>query len=82
VFNVKPYLSTPNLWDRHSIIEIGVIWLGAAPFSFIFTWIYNITKSLLIVMLFHAALNHFVDLYENIFPTLVNLDKELPFFAC
>jgi len=37
--------------------------------------------SLPIVMLLHAALNSFDDVYENIFPALVNIDWELPYVA-
>jgi membrane protease YdiL (CAAX protease family) len=47
----------------------------------IFTWFYNNTKSLPIVMLLHAALNSFDDVYENIFPALVNIDWELPYIV-
>jgi membrane protease YdiL (CAAX protease family) len=47
----------------------------------IFTWFYNHTQSLPIVMLLHAALNSFDDVYENIFPSLVNIDWELPYIA-
>jgi membrane protease YdiL (CAAX protease family) len=47
----------------------------------LFTWFYNNTQSLPVVMLLHAALNSFDDVYENIFPSLLNIDWELPYIA-
>ena len=64
-----------------SILEIAVTWLGVLSFSVIFTWFYNNTQSLPVVMLLHAALNSFDDVYESIFPSLVNIDWELPYVA-
>lgn len=68
-------------WTDSSILEIVIICLGVVSFSIIFTWFYNNTLSLPIVMLFHAALNSFDDVYETIFPTLPDLDWELPYIA-
>ena len=68
-------------WTDSSILEIIIVWLGVISFSIIFTWFYNNTMSLPIVMLLHAALNSFDDVYENIFPSLVNIDWELPYIA-
>ena len=47
----------------------------------IFTWFYNNTMSLPIEMLVHAAINSFDDVYENIFPSLLTIDWELPYIA-
>ena len=69
------------VWTNNSILEIVIIWLAVFAFSIIFTWFYNNTLSLPIVMLLHAALNSFDDVYENIFPVLVDLDWELPYIA-
>lgn len=63
------------------ILGIVITWLAVFAFSMIFTWFYNNTMSLPIVMLLHAALNSFDDVYENIFPSLVNIDWELPYIA-
>lgn len=68
-------------WTDSSILEIVVVWLGVLSFSILFTWFYNNTLSLPIVMLLHAALNSFDDVYETIFPTLIKLDWELPYIA-
>ena len=68
-------------WIGRSVLEIIIVWLGVISFSIIFTWFYNNTKSLLVVMLFHAALNSFDDVYENIFPALINQNWELPYVA-
>jgi len=66
-------------WVGRSALEIIVVWLGVIEFSIIFTWFYNNTMSLPVVMLLHAALNSFDDVYENIFPSLVSIDWELPY---
>jgi len=68
-------------WLGNSVIEVIVIWLGILALSMIFTWFYNHTSSLPIVMLLHAALNSFDDVYETIFPALLNQDWELPYVA-
>lgn len=68
-------------WTDSSVLEIVVVWLGVMSFSILFTWFYNNTLSLPIVMLLHAALNSFDDVYENIFPTLIKIDWELPYIA-
>ena len=68
-------------WTGRSILEIVITWLGVLSFSMIFTWFYNNTMSLPIVMLLHAALNSFDDVYENIFPKLVDMNWELPYIA-
>jgi len=68
-------------WTGRSILEIAITWLAVISFSMIFTWFYNNTMSLPIVMLLHAALNSFDDVYENIFPALINIDWELPYIA-
>ena len=68
-------------WTDSSILEIVIVWLGVTAFSIIFTWLYNNTMSLPIVMLLHAALNSFDDIYENIFPKLVDMNWELPYIA-
>jgi membrane protease YdiL (CAAX protease family) len=68
-------------WTERSILEIAITWLGVLSFSMIFTWFYNNTISLPIVMLLHASLNSFDDVYETIFPALVKLDWELPYIA-
>jgi len=68
-------------WIGRSALEIIVVWLGVTAFSIIFTWFYNNTMSLPVVMLLHATLNSFDDVYENIFPSLVNIDWELPYVA-
>lgn len=68
-------------WVGRSILEVTIVWLGVLAFSIIFTWFYNNTASLPVVMLLHAALNSFDDVYENIFPALVNVDWELPYVA-
>lgn len=68
-------------WTSRSILEIAITWLGVTAFSMIFTWFYNHTLSLPIVMLLHAALNSFDDVYEHIFPALLDLDWELPYIA-
>lgn len=68
-------------WIERSILELAVTWLGVISFSIIFTWFYNNTMSLPIVMLLHAALNSFDDVYENIFPALINMNWELPYVA-
>jgi len=68
-------------WIGRSVLEIIIVWLGVISFSIIFTWFYNNTKSLPVVMLFHAALNSFDDVYENIFPALINQNWELPYIA-
>ena len=66
-------------WTNRAVLEIIIVWLGVTAFSVIFTWFYNNTMSLPIVMLFHAALNSFDDVYENIFPHLIEIDWELPY---
>lgn len=68
-------------WIGRPALEVIVVWLGVIAFSIIFTWFYNNTLSLPVVMLLHAALNSFDDVYENIFPFLVNIDWELPYVA-
>ena len=68
-------------WTDSSILEIIIVWLAVISFSIIFTWFYNNTLSLPIVMLFHAALNSFDDVYETIFPVLLEMDWELPYIA-
>ena len=68
-------------WLERSTFEIAVTWLAVMAFSMIFTWFYNNTNSLPIVMLLHAALNSFDDVFENIFPSLLNIDWELPYIA-
>ena len=68
-------------WMDRSALEIAVTWLGVLSFSMIFTWFYNNTMSLPIVMLLHASLNSFDDVYENIFPKLVDMNWELPYIA-
>ena len=68
-------------WMDSSNLEIAIIWLAVVSFSILFTWLYNNTMSLPIVMLFHASLNSFDDVYEHIFPTLLDLDWELPYIA-
>jgi membrane protease YdiL (CAAX protease family) len=68
-------------WVGRDALGIVVTWLAVVSFSMIFTWFYNNTQSLPIVMLLHAALNSFDDVYENIFPSLVNIDWELPYIA-
>jgi len=68
-------------WVGRDALSIVVTWLAVVSFSIIFTWFYNNTKSLPVVMLLHAALNSFDDVYENIFPLLLNIDWELPYVA-
>jgi len=68
-------------WTGRSILEIAITWLGVMAFSMIFTWFYTNTLSLPIVMLLHASLNSFDDVYEHIFPTLLDLDWEIPYIA-
>ena len=68
-------------WVGRDVLSIVVTWLAVIAFSMIFTWFYNNTQSLPIVMLLHAALNSFDDVYENIFPSLLNIDWELPYIA-
>lgn len=68
-------------WVRRDILSIVITWLAVIAFSIIITWFYNNTQSLPIVMLLHAALNSFDDVYENIFPSLVNIGWELPYIA-
>jgi len=68
-------------WVGRDALSIVVTWLAVISFSIIFTWFYNNTKSLPIVMLLHAALNSFDDVYETLFPSLVNIDWELPYIA-
>jgi membrane protease YdiL (CAAX protease family) len=68
-------------WTGRSVLEIIIVWLGVISFSTIFTWFYNNTMSLPIVLLLHAALNSFDDVYENIFPKLVDMNWELPYIA-
>ena len=68
-------------WLERDVLSIVVTWLAVIAFSMIFTWFYNNTQSLPIVMLLHAALNSFDDVYENIFPSLLNIDWELPYIA-
>ena len=68
-------------WIGRDALSIVVTWLAVLAFSMIFTWFYNNTQSLPIVMLLHAALNSFDDVYENLFPSLLNIDWELPYIA-
>lgn len=68
-------------WLERDALSIVATWLGVIAFSIIFTWFYNNTMSLPIVMLLHAALNSFDDVYENILPSLLNIDWELPYIA-
>jgi membrane protease YdiL (CAAX protease family) len=68
-------------WVGRDALSIVITWLAVIAFSMIFTSFYNSTQSLPIVMLLHAALNSFDDVYENIFPSLVNMDWELPYIA-
>jgi len=68
-------------WVGRDALSIVATWLGVLAFSIIFTWFYNNTMSLPVVMLLHAALNSFDDVYENIFPSLLNIDWELPYVA-
>lgn len=68
-------------WTNRAAFEIIIVWLAVTAFSVIFTWFYNNTMSLPIVMLLHAALNSFDDVYENIFPHLLGIDWELPYIA-
>jgi len=68
-------------WVGRDALSIVVTWLAVISFSIIFTWFYNNTMSLPVVMLLHAALNSFDDVYENIFPSLLNIDWELPYIA-
>ncbi len=68
-------------WTDNSILEIIIVWLGVTSFSILFTWFYNNTRSLPVVMLLHAALNSFDDVYETIFPALLDMDWELPYIA-
>jgi len=68
-------------WIGRSPLDIAVTWLAVLSFSIIFTWFYNNTMSLPVVMLLHAALNSFDDVYENIFPSLPDIDWELPYVA-
>ena len=66
-------------WTGRSVLEVAVVWLGVMSFSLIFTWIYNRTQSLPVVMLLHAALNSFDDVLELILPRLAGMDWELPY---
>jgi len=68
-------------WLDRSALEIALIWLAVLSYSMIFTWFYNNTMSLPIVMLLHAAINSFDDVYENIFPKLIDINWELPYIA-
>ena len=68
-------------WLERDIVSIVITWLAVIAFSMIFTWFYNNTMSLPVVMLLHAALNSFDDVYENIFPSLLNIDWELLYIA-
>ena len=68
-------------WIGRDALSIAVTWLAVVAFSIIFTWFYNNTMSLPVVMLLHATLNSFDDVYENIFPSLANIDWELPYIA-
>ena len=68
-------------WIGRDALSIVITWLAVVCFSIIFTWFYNNTQSLPVVMLLHAALNSFDDIYENIFPSLLNIDWELPYVA-
>jgi len=64
-------------WADQSMIEIVILMLAVIAFSIIFTFFYNKTTSLPVVMLMHAAINSFDDVYENIFPVLLEQDWEL-----
>ena len=66
-------------WIGRSVLETGIVWLGVVAFSIIFTFFYNHTFSLPVVMLLHAALNSFDDVFEIIFPALMDIDWELPY---
>lgn len=68
-------------WIGRSALEIIVVWLGVFAISIIFTLFYNNTMSLPIVMFLHAAMNSFDDVFETIFPKLLELDWELPYVA-
>jgi len=68
-------------WVGRSVVEAGIVWLGVVAFSIIFSFFYNRTLSLPVVMLLHAALNSFDDVYELIFPALTEIDWELPYVA-
>jgi uncharacterized protein len=68
-------------WTGRPVLEVVVVWLGVISFSLIFTWIYNRTQSLPVVMLLHAALNSFDDVLEFIFPQLARIDWELPYIG-
>lgn len=68
-------------WVGRDALSIAVTWLAVISFSIIFTWFYNNTMSLPVVMLLHAALNSFDDVFENIFPSLLDIDWELPYIA-
>jgi len=68
-------------WVGRDVLSIVITWLAVISFSIIFTWFYNNTMSLPIVMLLHAALNSFDDVSENIFPALRTTDWELPYVA-
>jgi membrane protease YdiL (CAAX protease family) len=68
-------------WMGRSVLEAGIVWLGVVAFSIIFTYFYNRTLSLPVVILLHAALNSFDDVYEYIFPALTEIDWELPYVA-
>lgn len=46
--------------------------------SGIFTWFYNHTASLPVVILLHSVNNTFDDIFENIFPNLLDLEWEIP----
>lgn len=63
----------------HPLIEMFISLIAILALSIIFTWFYNNTISLPIVMLFHAAINSFDDVYETIFSTLTQKDWELPY---
>jgi len=69
------------VWLDRSPLEIVITWLAVLALSLIFTWFYNNTMSLPIVMLLHAAMNSFDDVYENIFPKLIDINWELPYIA-
>ena len=68
-------------WLGRDVLSIAITWLAVVSFSIIFTWFYNSTLSLPIVMLLHAVLNSFDDVYENIFPSLLSIDWEVPYVA-
>ena len=68
-------------WMGRDALSIVVTWLAVLCLSMIFTWFYNHTQSLPVVMLLHAALNSFDDVFENIFPSLLSIDWELPYIA-